>query len=111
MPNGAEPISSTITFDPDFTQNVINATGPKAGPRLREIMPSLIRHIHDFAREVNLTMDEWLQGVEVINAAGKMSTDRRNEGQLLMDVIGLETWVTVALEKSSFFFCIAHCDI
>ncbi|OAA50498.1 catechol dioxygenase [Metarhizium rileyi] len=76
-----------------FTQNVIDAMGPKTDPRLREVMTGLIRHIHDFAREVRLTTDEWMAGVEMINQAGRMSDDKRNEGQLLCDVIGLESLV------------------
>jgi catechol 1,2-dioxygenase len=74
-----------------FTENVINSMGPKTSPRLREVMGSLIRHVHDFAREVDLTVDEWMEGVQMINWAGQMSNDRRNEGQLLCDVIGLES--------------------
>ncbi|EXJ76169.1 uncharacterized protein A1O5_00677 [Cladophialophora psammophila CBS 110553] len=80
-------------FDPNFTQNVINAMGPKTSPRMREIMTSLTRHLHDFAREVELTVDEWAEGVQLINWAGQMSNDRRNEGQLVCDVVGLETLV------------------
>ena len=78
-------------FDPNFTDNVINATGPKTSPRLREVMTSLIRHVHDFARETELTVDEWMAGVQLMNWAGQMSTDRHNEGQLVCDVIGLES--------------------
>jgi catechol 1,2-dioxygenase len=78
-------------YDPNFTQNVINAMGPGTEPRMRQIMGSLIRHVHDFARENELTVDEWMQGVELINWAGKMSDDKRNEGQLVCDVIGLES--------------------
>ncbi|KAG8406520.1 hypothetical protein J3459_022557 [Metarhizium acridum] len=77
----------------EFTQNVIDAMGPKTSPRLREVMAALIRHIHDFAREVQLTTDEWMAGVDMINEAGRMSNDKRNEGQLLCDVIGLESLV------------------
>ncbi|KAH8897416.1 dioxygenase [Thozetella sp. PMI_491] len=77
----------------EFTENVIKAMGPKTSPRLRLVMSSLIQHIHDFAREVHLTTDEWMYGVEMINAAGKMSNDKRNEGQLMCDVIGLESLV------------------
>ncbi|KAK9441702.1 Catechol 1,2-dioxygenase [Metarhizium brunneum] len=77
----------------EFTQNVIDAMGPKTSPRLRQVMGALISHIHDFAREVQLTTDEWMAGVELINEAGRMSNDRRNEGQLLCDVIGLESLV------------------
>ncbi|KAK3704135.1 hypothetical protein LTR37_013975 [Vermiconidia calcicola] len=80
-------------FDPTFTQNVINAMGPNTSPRMREIMGPLIQHLHDFAREVELTVDEWMEGVQLINRAGQMSDDKRNEGQLVCDVIGLESLV------------------
>lgn len=87
----ANKVSSNMLYDPDFTNNVIAATGPNALARLKDIMPALIRHVHDFAREVNLTTEEYLAGVAMINWAGQMSTDRRNEGQLLTDVLGLES--------------------
>ncbi|KAM0137368.1 hypothetical protein ACHAQE_007896 [Botrytis cinerea] len=80
-------------FDPNFTQNVIDAMGPKTSPRMREVMGCLIKHVHDFAREVELTVDEWMLGVELLNEAGKMSDHKRNEGQLVCDVIGLESLV------------------
>ncbi|RAL59684.1 hypothetical protein DID88_000317 [Monilinia fructigena] len=80
-------------FDPNFTLNVIDAMGPKTSPRMREVMACLIGHVHDFAREVELTIDEWAQGVELLNEAGRMSDHKRNEGQLISDVIGLESLV------------------
>ncbi|KAL2014653.1 hypothetical protein VTN00DRAFT_2178 [Thermoascus crustaceus] len=84
---------ATHRFDPTFTERVIKAMGPKTSPRMRQIMTSLIRHVHDFARENELTVDEWMTGVNFINWAGKMSDAKRNEGQLLCDVIGLESLV------------------
>lgn len=78
-------------FDPNFTQNVINAIGPNATPRNREIFTSLLRHVHDFAREVELTVDEWKLGVQFLNSIGQISDDKRNEGQRITDVIGLES--------------------
>ncbi|KAI9881116.1 MAG: hypothetical protein M1830_008274 [Pleopsidium flavum] len=92
---------SNHKFDPDFTKNVINTTGPKASPRIRKVIASLIQHVHDFARENEITVDEWMAGVEMINSAGRMSTDRRNEGQLLCDVIGLESLVDEITYKLS----------
>ncbi|KAI8313587.1 Catechol 1,2-dioxygenase [Colletotrichum sp. SAR11_240] len=77
----------------DFTKQVIASMGKETDPRLRVILTSFIQHIHDFAREVDLTTDEWMMGVNMINWAGQMSNDRRNEGQLLCDVIGLESLV------------------
>lgn len=78
------------TLGAGFTNNLVAAMGPNTYPRLREVMTALMRHVHDFAREVQLTTDEWMAGVQWINWAGQMSTDERNEGQLLCDVIGLE---------------------
>jgi hypothetical protein len=89
--------TKNLEADTGFTQNVINAMGPKTSPRLRHVMTSLIRHVHDFAREVDLSVDEWMAGVELINWAGQMSNDRRNEGQLLCDVIGLESYVSILI--------------
>ncbi|KAL1633258.1 hypothetical protein SLS58_011168 [Diplodia intermedia] len=90
-PNGTA--AANHRFDPNFTQNVINATGPKATPRVRQVIGSAIQHLHDWARENELTVDEWMQGLELINEAGRMSNDRRNEGQLVCDILGLESLV------------------
>ncbi|KAL2755429.1 hypothetical protein ACRALDRAFT_1034476 [Sodiomyces alcalophilus JCM 7366] len=67
--------------------------GPSASPRMREVMGCFIQHIHDFARECNLTVDEWMAAVKMINWAGQMSDDKRNEGQLMCDILGLESLV------------------
>ncbi|KAL3474214.1 Intradiol ring-cleavage dioxygenase [Aspergillus californicus] len=80
-------------FDPAFTDKVVNAMGDKTEPRFRQLMASLIRHVHDFARENELTIDEWMAGVQLMNWAGQMSDAKRNEGQLVCDVIGLESLV------------------
>lgn len=79
-------------FDPTFTANVIKSMGPATTPRLRFVMGLLIQHLHDFAREAELTVDEWMAGVDMINWAGQMSDDKRNEGQLMCDVIGFESY-------------------
>jgi catechol 1,2-dioxygenase len=78
-------------YDPTFTKHVIESMGPKTSPRMRQVMSCLIQHVHDFAREIDLTVDEWMEGVQLLNWAGKMSDDKRNEGQLVCDVIGLES--------------------
>lgn len=83
--------SAEVGLGKAWTEQVIKSMGPKTDPRLREVMSSMIRHLHDFAREVDLTVDEWMAGVELVNWAGQMSTNKRNEGQLLCDVLGLES--------------------
>ncbi|EAQ89146.1 hypothetical protein CHGG_05765 [Chaetomium globosum CBS 148.51] len=86
-------------YDTTFTDRVISATGPNANGRLVEVMPSLVRHLHAFAREVNLTVAEWIAAVDFINECGKMSDDRRNETQLLCDIVGLESLVDEITSK------------
>lgn len=68
VPNEADGQGSTKTsrFDPKFTDSVIAATGSKANPRLAQVMPSLLRHLHDFARENEITVDEWTEAVEMV---------------------------------------------
>jgi Catechol dioxygenase N terminus len=56
---------TTDEYDPNLTRNVISAMGPKTSPRMRQVMTSLIQHLHGFAREVNLTVPEWMAAVEV----------------------------------------------
>lgn len=54
-------------YDTTFTDRVISATGPNANGRLVEVMPSLVRHLHAFAREVNLTVAEWIAAVDFVS--------------------------------------------
>ena len=46
-----------------LTADVLDGLREDADPRLREIMTSLVRHVHAFAREVELTPDEWIGGI------------------------------------------------
>ncbi|KAF2279603.1 aromatic compound dioxygenase [Westerdykella ornata] len=86
-------------FDPNFTDSVINAIGPNCDPRLRFVMSSLIRHLHDFTREVELTVDEWMAGVKFINLIGQTSTPTRNEAHRMSDILGLESLVDEIAHK------------
>ena len=95
-------------FDPDFTKNVVDSMGPKTSPRMKEIMSVLIPKLHDFAREVELTVDEWMEGVQLLNWAGQMSTDKRNEGQLVCDVVGLESLVDEITYKKASELSLIH---
>lgn len=84
-------MSTNPRFDPNFTKYVVESMGPKTPERARVLLGSLIRHIHDFAREVELTPAEWMMGVEFINSIGAISTPIRNECHRVCDVIGLES--------------------
>lgn len=64
-------------------------------PRLRELMTSLVRHLHAFARETALTQQEWLAGIEYVTALGRSSDDKRQEVILASDVFGLSMLVVM----------------
>lgn len=95
--------SHVPSFDQSFTENCIKAFGPKTSPRSREVFSALFRHIHEFAREVNLTMDEWMAGQDLLNRTGEMwanSNHKRNEMHRLSDIFGLESLVDEMAHKS-----------
>lgn len=87
------PKPAAHRFDPNFTQHVIDTMGPKVTPRNRLVLGALIRHLHDFAREVELTIDEWMAGVNFINAVGQIYSKQRNEAHRVSDILGLESYV------------------
>lgn len=62
-------------------------------PRTREVLTSMVNHLHDFSREVNLTHDEWRKGIEFLEWAGRITDPERNEFVLLSDVLGLSSLV------------------
>ncbi|MDE2582200.1 MAG: hydroxyquinol 1,2-dioxygenase [Rhodospirillales bacterium] len=64
-------------------------------PRLREVMASLVRHLHDFARDVKLTPDEWLAAIGFLTRVGQACTPTRQEFILLSDVLGLSALVNL----------------
>ena len=54
-------------FDTNLTSQVINATGPKAHPRLASIIPNLTQHLHDFMRESEITNQELMAAFDVVS--------------------------------------------
>jgi hydroxyquinol 1,2-dioxygenase len=62
-------------------------------PRFKEIITSLVTHLHDFAREVQLTEAEWMQGIEFLTATGQKCDAKRQEFILLSDTLGLSMLV------------------
>lgn len=62
-------------------------------PRMREIMGSLVRHLHAFARETNLTHDEWRAGIAFLEGCAAVESEDRHEFVLASDVLGLSSLV------------------
>lgn len=77
-----------------------------ADERLKTIVASAVRHLHAFAREVNLTPGEWLKAIEFLTRVGQTCTTTRQEFILLSDAVGLSTLVNTlhdatAVEKAT----------
>jgi hydroxyquinol 1,2-dioxygenase len=68
-------------------------------PRLKEIMAALVRHLHAFAREVDLTPEEWLESIKFLTAVGQKCTEFRQEFILLSDTLGLSALVNAMHDR------------
>lgn len=62
-------------------------------PRLREVMTSLVKHIHAFVRDIEPTQAEWATAIDFLTRTGKMSDDKRQEFILFSDVLGVSMLV------------------
>jgi hydroxyquinol 1,2-dioxygenase len=77
----------------DITPAVLNELQRAKNPRLREIMSAAVRHLHEFAREVKLTEEEFHQAAAYIVALGQKSNATHNEVVLMAGSLGLSTLV------------------
>ena len=89
-----------------ITEAVLDQMATTPDPRMREVMASAVRHLHAFAREVNLTPAEWIKGIAFMTAVGKICTPARQEFILLSDTLGLSALVnglhdTTAMEEGT----------
>lgn len=76
-----------------ITQAFLDYCSDDTDPRLKFVLEKLAHHLHDFVRETNLTHGEWRKGLELLYAAGEISTPERNEFVLFSDVLGLSSLV------------------
>lgn len=81
-----------------ITAAVVDSFDGCDSPRVKQVMTSLVTHLHDFAREVKLTEAEWAQGIAFLTATGQKCDDKRQEFILLSDVLGL-SMLTVAMNN------------
>ncbi len=78
-----------------ITPMVLKAMARAPNARLGEIMRALVTHLHAFAREVQLTDEEFETGIDVLNRIGQATSDSHNEAILYSDILGLSTLVCV----------------
>ena len=81
------------------TDAVLEQMSSTADPRLKEVMAALVRHLHGFAREVDLKPEEWLAAIAFLTAVGQKCTPHRQEFILLSDTLGLSTVVNALHDK------------
>ncbi|WP_319518868.1 intradiol ring-cleavage dioxygenase [uncultured Martelella sp.] len=74
-------------------ETVNERMGSEASPRLREVMTSLVSHLHAFAKEINLTQDEWDIAIDFLTRTGQICSEERQEFILLSDVLGFSMLV------------------
>lgn len=77
----------------DVTRNVLTVMERTGDPRLREIMVSLIRHLHGFVRDVRLTEEEFRTATALINRIGQATNAKHNEAVLMAGSLGVSALV------------------
>ena len=82
----------SVTKD-NITDVFMGYVAEDADPRLREIMGSLVKHLHDFARETNLTHEEWRAGIAFLEGCAAIESEDRHEFVLASDVLGMSSLI------------------
>jgi hydroxyquinol 1,2-dioxygenase len=81
-------MSSNLT-EQTITGAVQRTFDTSTDERFRQLFACLVQHLHDFAREVRLTGDEWFTAMDFLERLGKISSPTRQEVVLLSDILGL----------------------
>ncbi|MBD5635987.1 MAG: 6-chlorohydroxyquinol-1,2-dioxygenase, partial [Candidatus Eremiobacteraeota bacterium] len=92
-----EPIAETLTRD------VVASAENARSERLRTIFTSLVRHLHAFVRNVELTPEEWIAGIRFLTATGQMCDEVRQEFILLSDTLGVSMLVDALATRGAGF--------
>ncbi len=77
----------------NLTDAVLAKLDGTTDARFKQIMVSLITHLHAFVREVELTEEEWFTGIQFLTATGQKCDDKRQEYILLSDTLGVSMLV------------------
>ena len=82
-----------IKTQEDVTPKVLDAYKNIDDPRVREIVASLVKHLHAFARDVHLTEEEFEKAAQIIAALGQMTNATHNEVVLMSGSLGFSALV------------------
>jgi hydroxyquinol 1,2-dioxygenase len=72
-----------------ITEDLIERFAEMSDPRLKAIMTSLVRHLHDFISDIEPTFEEWSAAIDFLTRIGRACTEKRQEYILLSDVLGV----------------------
>jgi hydroxyquinol 1,2-dioxygenase len=76
-----------------LTEAVLASFDDSKSSRFREVMQSLVRHLHAFVSDVQLTEKEWSEGIQFLTKTGQISDENRQEFILLSDTLGVSMLV------------------
>ncbi len=82
-----------IGNEKDVTKAVLSELARAKNPRFREIMSAFVRHLHDFAREVKLTEEEFQAAIGSIVALGQHTNESHNEAVLMAGTLGFSALI------------------
>ena len=77
----------------DVTRAVLGEMHRTPDPRTREILSTLVKHLHAFVREAKLTEREFQDAIGYINAIGRHTTPSHNEAMLLAGALGVSNLI------------------
>jgi protocatechuate 3,4-dioxygenase beta subunit len=81
-------------FSEERSADVVAASfAATTDPRLRDVLTSLVRHLHAFVKDVELTEGEWTAAIDFLTRTGQVCDDVRQEFILLSDVLGVSMLV------------------
>src|ERR1700676_2678644 len=81
------------------TESALERIAQCSNSRLKEVMTSLIRHLHEFAPEVERAPEGWMKGIEFLPDVGHITDDKRQEFILLSDTLGLSALVDLLANR------------
>ncbi len=84
---------TTRTSPADITAKVIASFDGCRDERLRELLQALVRHLHEFAAETDLSQREWQAAINALTRTGQVTDERRQEFILWSDALGLSMLV------------------
>ncbi|MFC5202473.1 maleylacetate reductase and hydroxyquinol 1,2-dioxygenase domain-containing protein [Streptomyces kaempferi] len=95
--NGRRPEgpATTATVLAQLTEQVVASFAQAPDARLRDLLSGLVRHLHAYVTEHDVTESEWSYAIDYLTRTGQLSSPTRQEFVLLSDVLGISSAVDV----------------